>query len=327
MVLDPIWPDRAVHARKRMGAIAIRSLLTQVAELARRLPVSDPTRYGVRVLEDIPYLDDGLAAHRLDIYLPPHLDSRAPVCLYVHGGGFRALSKNTHWLFGLTFARRGYVVANINYRLAPQHRFPAAVEDCCAALSWLARSCDHYGGDRDRLVLAGESAGANLITALCLACCTERPEPWARSVFALDLVPRAVLPACGIFQTTDPRRYRHRGLGFVTRDEIEGVCENYLPPEDALTPEQLELADPVVGVERALELRRPFPPFFLGVGSSDPLRDESARLHRALLERGATSVMRSYPGGVHAFHALVWSRQARAYRADAFAFLDDHVPR
>ena len=64
---------------------------------------------------------------------------------YVHGGAFHLLSKDTHWLMGLVFARYGYLVVNISYRLAPQHPYPAAVEDTFAAYRWMAERITQLG--------------------------------------------------------------------------------------------------------------------------------------------------------------------------------------
>ena len=133
------------------------------------------------MIRDVAYDDSGLAEHRLDIYRPRGLArgelDRVPVVLYVHGGGFRILSKDTHWVMGLAFARRGYLVFNVSYRLAPRHRFPAAVQDVAAALEWVRQNAARYGGDLDRLAFAGESAGANLVTSLALMSSYRRTEP------------------------------------------------------------------------------------------------------------------------------------------------------
>src|SRR6185369_7165240 len=105
------------------------------------------------------------------------------------GGGFRILSKDTHWIMALAFARRGFQVFNINYRLAPKHRFPAAVEDACAAWSFLAHHARAWDIDPERVVLAGESAGANLVTSLAVATSFRREEPYARAAFEAPLTP------------------------------------------------------------------------------------------------------------------------------------------
>src|SRR5262249_8451053 len=150
--------------------------------------------------------------HRLDVYRPLRERRSAPwpVVLYVHGGGFRILSKDTHWMMGLAFARNGYLVFNINYRLAPRHPFPAALSDAADAYAGVARNAASFGGDLSRLVVAGESAGANLAAALAVAACYRRSEPWSRTVWDTGLVPRAALPACGILQVSDTERFSRR---------------------------------------------------------------------------------------------------------------------
>src|SRR5579883_380215 len=140
-------------------------------------PRANPAKHGVEVVKDIPYRDSTLPEHRLDVYRPIKRDGPLPAVLYVHGGGFRILSKDTHWVMALAFARRGYLVFNISYRLAPEHPFPAAVEDCCTALEYLIDEAPRHGGDLSRLCFAGESAGANLVTALAVTTCFARPEP------------------------------------------------------------------------------------------------------------------------------------------------------
>ena len=84
-------------------------------------------------------------------------------------------------------ARRGMLVFNINYRLSPRHPFPAALTDCSAALEYVVREAPRLGGDLSRLVLAGESAGANLVTALTLMSCVRA----ARAVGAAGLCARS----------------------------------------------------------------------------------------------------------------------------------------
>jgi acetyl esterase len=293
---------------------------------AGRLPNARPERHGVERITGVPYLDDGHAAHGLDVYRPVKREGPLPVVLYVHGGGFRILSKDTHWLMAIAFARRGYVVFNIDYRLAPQHPVPAAVEDGCAALVWAMENAARYGGDASRLVLAGESAGANLVTSLAVASSWPRPEPWARRVWDVGAHPGAVLPACGIFQVTDVDRFaRRKRIGAFVRDRLREVEDAYLPPTHPRGPAR-DLADPLLWLERAPPPERPLPPFFTAVGTADVLLDDTRRLKAALDRLGVPCEARYYPGEVHAFHAMIWRPNARAFWRETFTFLGRHVP-
>lgn len=315
------------HAYRKAGSLLVKGFFQGLSRAGRLHPRSRLDRHGVECLIDVPYRDTGLAAHRLDVYRPADRSGTPrPVCLYVHGGGFRILSKETHWLMGLVFARQGYVVFNINYRLAPAHPFPAALEDTCEAFAWTLRNAAEYGGDAARVVLAGESAGANLITSLTLALCYRRREPYARKVHDLKRVPRAVVAACGIYQTSDVTRFRDRmRLSRFLLDRIREASGAYVPRPHDVDPVELELADPLPFLERGPRPTRKLPPFFLPVGTRDPLLDDTRRLNEALRRLGAHSEARYYAGEIHAFHALAWRRNARRCWKDTFSFLRERV--
>ena len=105
--------------------------------------------------------------HRLDIFTAPGAEERA-VLLFVHGGGFVRGDKSTPGTphnenVGLWAYRSGMVGVTMNYRLAPEHRFPAGAEDVAAAVAWLRANLAEHGGDPERIVLAGSSAGATHI--------------------------------------------------------------------------------------------------------------------------------------------------------------------
>src|SRR5262249_50624931 len=191
--------------------------------------------------------------------------------------------------------------------------------DVCAAYVWVAENAERWGGDADRLILAGESAGANLVTTLALCATMRRPEPYARAVFDSGLVPRAVLPACGLLQVSDPQRFgRRRKLPALVSDRIDEVAHSYLGPTP---PDDIDLADPLVVLERDEATDRPLPPFFTFVGTRDPILDDTRRLHAALKRRGATCEIRYFPGEAHAFHAMVWRPAALECWRDSFEFL------
>lgn len=283
-------------------------------------PRARPERHGVEVIPNIPYASDKVE-HLLDVYRPTRAEGPLPVVLYVHGGGFRILSKDSHWIMGLAFARRGFLVFNVNYRLAPKHPYPAALEDCAIAYEWVVKNAARYGGDPKRLVLAGESAGANLVTAMTVASSYERPESYARRIFDTGVTPIATLPACGMLQVSDVDRFarRKRMPSFIT-DRLHEVSNNYLP-RDVLAAD-LDMADPLCFLERGTKPVRPLPPFFIACGTKDPLLDDTRRLGKALEALGVRADVRIYPGEVHAFHAMVWRENAKRCWADTYGFLD-----
>ena len=92
-----------------------------------------------------------------------------PVLVYLHGGGWILGSPKTHRRLGFRFAQAGYLVFNVHYRLAPEHPFPAAFDDCVAAIRWAAAHAADYGGDSARLAVGGDSAGGNLTAAAAAA--------------------------------------------------------------------------------------------------------------------------------------------------------------
>ncbi|MFP6685440.1 MAG: alpha/beta hydrolase [Polyangiaceae bacterium] len=320
--------DWRVKWRRRVGAALIDGFFEGAARVGKLHPRAKPERHGIEVIRNLSYAERGVAEHRLDVYLPQGRSGPIPTLLYVHGGGFRILSKDTHWIMGLMLARSGIAVFNVNYRLAPKHPFPAALEDCSRALAWVLDRASSFGADPDRLIFAGESAGANLVTALTLSACYERPEPYAKRVFDLNCVPRAIIPYCGVFQVSDLDRLSRRRPDMSTfiTDRLTEVGKAYVGTDPERHGSALDLADPVCMLERAEAPDRPLPPCFLPVGTKDPLLDDTRRLAAAWRALGGQCDMKIYPGELHAFHAFVWREQAQRCWRDSYQFLDGHVP-
>jgi len=332
---DPILeqtphPHRSIWRRTR--SLAASAFFEGLSAAGRIHPAASPKRHGVEVERDIVYGPDE-RWHQLDIYRPVHRPGPWPVVFYVHGGAFHLLSKDTHWLMGLVFARYGYLVVNISYRLAPRDPYPAAIEDTCAAYRWMAERITQLGGDPARVAVAGESAGGNLITSLTLAACQRRSEPFARAVYDTNLVPRAALPFCALLEVSRPERFaerRRRGvdgrdkarLPFWVDGMIRDVETSYLHGHPRGPNPATALANPLRVLEEAAVFDRPLPPFFAPVGTRDPLLDDTRRLEKALAGLNVPCEARYYPGGIHAFHAMVWDPAARRCWRDALAFLD-----
>lgn len=302
-----------------------KAFFAGTSRVARLHPHARPEFHDVEVQRDLPYGDG--PRHRLDLYRPKYGVGPLPTVFYIHGGGFRILSKETHWIMGLAFARKGYLVVNIEYRLAPKDPFPAAVEDVADAFEWLVQEGPSHGADLSRLVFAGESAGANLASTLALSTVYERPEPYAKKVFDTGVVPKAVIPACGILQVSDVERFARRKPGFppLVLDRIQEVQRGYLTQPLDHYGDSLDLADPLVWAERGQTPARRLPPFLLQVGTRDPLLDDTRRMQRALSQMGGIAEAQYYPGGIHAFHAFVFLESARRCWREKYGFLERHV--
>jgi acetyl esterase/lipase len=119
---------------------------------------------GVKALRGLEYIKDGHERHQLDLYLPEKAEGPLPVLVWVHGGGWRAGSKEN--CPAIPFAARGYAVASINYRLSQHALFPAQIEDCKAAIRWLRAHAKRYNLDSKHFGAWGSSAGGHLVALL-----------------------------------------------------------------------------------------------------------------------------------------------------------------
>ncbi len=317
--------------KARVKAFPIEGAYRSLAFVSRAFPKARGLERGLTITRNVSY--GALPENRLDVYQPdasvfPPGPAGWPALLYVHGGAFRILSKDTHWLLAALLASRGYCVFNIDYRLAPMTRFPGAIEDACAAYAWVCDNAARYRADVQRLVVAGESAGANLIFGATIAAAYPRSEPFATRVFERGIVPKVALPACGLFQVSDSARFRRRKphLPPYMSDLVGAAERDYLLPGAIASGVNLDFADPVSFLERGEAPSRPLPATFLPVGTRDPVLDDTRRMGKALDALGAPCVVRYYPGEVHAFHALLFREQARECWKHTFEFLREHLP-
>ncbi|MBI2374333.1 MAG: alpha/beta hydrolase [Deltaproteobacteria bacterium] len=307
----------------RVVSLGIEGALRGLSYGSRAHPAARAWRHGVEVAREVRYGPGEIQT--LDVYSPAERKGPLPVLLYLHGGGFSILSKDTHWMFGYGFARAGYLVFNANYRLAPKHPYPAALEDAAAALLYVAKHAAEHGGDSSLLAIAGESAGANLSLSLALAGCMRRPEPFLAEVFEADLRPKAVLPACGLLEVGNADRYlSNEQIPAFVRARLATICRSYLP-ETTEDGEAHALADPLRVIERGTPLSRELPPIFAVCGTKDPVLDDTRRLDSALRARGGPHRVKLYEGGGHAFHALFMGKTAQECWDDHLAFLAEHL--
>lgn len=192
-----------------------------------------------------------------------------PTLLYIHGGGWTVGSLDTHDDLCRSICHRAHcLVVSVGYRLAPETKFPGALDDCYAALEWCAKHATEFGGDSKRLAIAGDSAGGHLTA------CT--------SLYARDHKGPKIVQQVLIYPVTnhafDTASYHQNATGYgLNRVRMMWYWNHYLAkPEDGKSP----YASPL----QAKDLRG-LPPAFILTAEFDPLRDDgeayAARLHNA----------------------------------------------
>ena len=257
-------------------------------------PTGEPVPAGVAAHRDLAYAADGHERQKLDLYLPEGRPANAaalPVVVWIHGGAFRAGSKDACPPLRAGYVARGYAVASVGYRLTPTAPFPAQIEDCRAAVRWLRAHADEYGLDAARIGVWGGSAGGHLAALLGTAAeetAWDAGENRDRSARV-----RAVCDYCG---STDLAAFM----------ATPGYEAQGLTPD---SPLYLLLDGPVA--ERAALARRASPithvsaddpPFLILHGTDDAVvpPNQSERLDAALLAVGAKSTLLRLPDTGHA---------------------------
>jgi len=208
--------------------------------------------------------------------------SRA-VVLEIHGGGFVLGSAAQSDALNSVIARRtGAVVVSVDYRLAPEHPYPAAVDDCYAALTWIASSATHLDIDPDRIVLVGDSAGAGLAASVALR---------ARDLDGPPIVLQVLLEPelDDRLQTASMRSGADTPVWDNTKAALS--WRHYLgeqpPTGDAVPARQQDLSG--------------LPPTYITVNELDPLRDEGLEYAQRLLHAGVRVELHLWPGTFHGF--------------------------
>jgi acetyl esterase len=209
-----------------------------------------------------------------------------PVVVYLHGGGWvlGGLDTHDHLVRELTNAADA-VVVSVDYRLAPEHPFPAAVEDAWVAVHYVAEHAAELGGDPGRLAVAGDSAGGNLAAVTALRCRDEAGPPLA---FQLLI--------CPVTDSDLDRASYHQPeeLQFLTRAHMEWYWEHYLADPD-------HRQDPLCAPLRAGDLSR-LPPAYVATAEHDPLRDEGLAYAERLAEAGCAVEHHCFEGLAHGFY-------------------------
>jgi acetyl esterase len=249
---------------------------------------------GVKLLDippvDLPVVIDGFIhsfppiAYRLYCNRELSWIDPAPVLLYFHGGGFTIGSIETHDAFCRSVASQSDVaIVSVEYRLAPEHTFPAAVDDCFVAQRWLFANASTMGLDVERIAIGGDSAGGTLAAACTLQARTEKLKLHSQWL---------IYPGLGSKQDTPSHQTFARGylldtatirwfFGHYLRDEMDRNDWRFSP----------QLAKSVDNL----------PPTWIGLAQYDPVFDDGHLYHQRLLAAGVNSRCHVFEGLLHGF--------------------------
>jgi acetyl esterase len=275
---------------------SLRDMRTALEDFSAKMNVDPPE---VGALHQGVELRPGLHA---DVIVPkgagPH-----PVMLYIHGGGWIMGSTKTHDKIARQCAAEGYLTINLDYRLAPEHPFPAGIDDCVFAAKWIASNAKRWNGDGTRLAVGGDSAGGNLTAATLIALSSDATAPKARAgaliygVFDFPaLLERAKNPAA-----------------------LEGMVRLYLGKDYSGV-----ISDPRVSPLRGVKAGA-LPPCFVICGTADDLLAESKAMAEALRRANIESELHLMEEMPHAFMQMNELSACREGLKSMFAFLHRHV--
>jgi acetyl esterase len=219
------------------------------------------------------------------LYVPDAEDENGALLVYFHGGGFVLCDLDTHDNTCRFLAREaGMRVLSVDYRLAPEHPFPAAIDDALAAFEFAVEHCAKLGVDQGRIAVGGDSAGGNLAVGVArLAAAGEGPAP------AFQLL---LYPWLDLSRKRGSRRLFGEGF-FLTDEQLDWFKDHYLAEESAAVDPRCSplRADDLAGVA----------PAYIATAGFDPLRDEGEDYALALRAAGVPVALRRHSGLIHGF--------------------------
>lgn len=224
------------------------------------------------------------------IYWPPTAADGSPVVVFYHGGGFCLGDLDTHDHVARAHAVGAEaIVVSVDYRLAPEHQYPAGVNDCWAALQWVGAHAADLGGDPNRIAVAGDSAGANLAAVMAVLA---RDNGGPQLAFQLLWYPVAT------GDLSLPSHTENAFAPILDREVIEAFLSWYLPAE-------IDFTDPTVlpvtlAPANAASLSG-LAPAFIGTAGHDPLRDDGTCYAELLAAAGVSVELSHQPTLVHGY--------------------------
>ena len=265
-----------------------------------------PLPTGITECRNISYGSHG-KWNLLDVYYPNGTTHPLPTIVSIHGGGYVYGNKEIYRRYGMDMARRGFAFVNFNYRLAPKWRFPAPLWDTNSVMEWICKNAVRYHLDPTRIILVGDSAGAQLASQY--AAIATNPEYASTFPMRLpDITIRALGLNCGMY---DPKAFVGNG--------VSGVAKDYLG-------RHFDPADPRLLVLEAIGTN--YPPAHITTAHHDFLKDNAQPMFEFLSEKGIPCKLDCYGSEEdktvgHVFHVTITNPEAVRCNDDAAAFFKE----
>lgn len=286
----------------------IREGLTRVDDLrdAGLTTPEDITRF-----DDIHYGEDKLQV--LDIYCPKGTTAPLPTIVSVHGGGWVYGDKERYSHYCMRLAQRGFTVVNFSYRLAPEHKYPAQLQDTCSVMGWLQDHADEYPVDLDNLFMLGDSAGGQI----CFQFLTMLTNAKYAAKFSFAPPEHLTVRACAL----------NCGCYFIP-------VSLFAPPKKGGTMVECFLPKNYLSITSQLKthryLTKDFPPAFVMTSYTDFLRDAAPKLCRLLKKAGIEHELHIYGAEGredigHCFHLNCRTDEAAFCNDEECAFFRSHI--
>lgn len=254
----------------------------KIAQMRRSIAANDAKRdVGLTIPEDVTrYLDlryGPYPENLLDVYCPKNTAAALPTIVSIHGGGWVYGDKELYSHYCMRLARRGFTVVNFTYRLAPEHKYPAPLQDSCAVMEWMQAHAQEYFIDLNNVFMLGDSAGGQL----CQQVLTMLTSPRYAALFDFappkDFRVNACALNCGCYGFPVSRLLPPKRCGLTMQAYFP---EDYIPLLPQLKPKKYVTAD--------------FPPAIVMTAANDFLKPQARPMYRLLRRRGVETRLHIY---------------------------------
>lgn len=296
-VVEKLPTDRSLDLNKIPAARA------QMKKMVMAMLGNLPAVEGVASQDQLVPGAPGDPAVRLRVYRPHNQPTKLPALYWIHGGGYvMGDIEQDDRLMKQLVNRIGCVAVSVDYRLAPEHPFPAPIEDCYAGLKWLSGHANELGVEPSRVAIGGASGGGGLAAGLALLARDRREVQVAFQLLIYPMIDdRNVTPAS--YAITDPRMWNRESnrLGWKAYLGRDGGGAD---------------VSPYAAAARANDLTN-LPPAYIPVGALDLFVDENIEYAQRLIQAGVPTELHVYPGAFHGFDLFAPSAMvSKQFKAD-----------